>query len=1222
MKERRFNMSKTNWTVEQQRVIETRDCNLLVSAAAGSGKTAVLVERIISIVKGEYGKEPVDIDNLLVVTFTRAAAAEMRERVLKALEEAVAEDPHNEHLRKQTTYVHNAKIATIDSFCTDVVREYFGNIDLDPGFTIGDTGELKLMMSDAVANVLEACYESGDEDFYEFVDEYTDPKKDSNIEEAILKLYKFASSYPNPKKWLESLIDMYRVENADEWLDIVKDYVREQLEECLGNVNQAIELSDREPFTAYLEQLNEEKGWIEEMVAAEDYDEIGRRVKAATFKTIKILKGLSDEDKLWKDRIFLLRNGYKDIIKSLAAMYFSRNLGEIIHDVAVCYPVVKTLVGLTIKFMDEYKKLKQDKDILDFSDVQHYALEILVSEDEEGNYVPTQTARELSRDIHEIMIDEYQDSNYVQEIILNAVAGRGENVPNVFMVGDVKQSIYKFRLAKPELFLGKYDTYQTLTDNSGEHGDDGKIILSSNFRSRCQVLDFCNMIFKQIMTKELGGISYDEENMLYPKFPYADENMDSYKTEILFIDTHKEQSGNANREENANDSDDSEEESLDKIEMEATVIADRILELVNGQGGNEILQVYDKNIKGTRPAKYSDIAILLRSTKKYGEILTQVLMSKGIGVTTVHDEGYFDTFEIGAILDMLSVIDNPRQDIKLASVLRNIFRLSENMLADIRIGQKGSFYEAFHNYEGVYGNIIKDIKAKIDSYREMVSYTSIYDVICYVIEDTCFRQFVGAMAASEKRMANIEMLLEKARAYEDGPYNGLFNFVRYIEKLNKFQVEQGEANVVNEAENNVQIMTIHKSKGLEYPIVFVAGTGKDMNQQELKEQLIIHHKMGIGIDKIDTEKRVKYKTLLKETIKNKIKAENLAEELRVLYVALTRAREKLIITGVGDVTSKFSKKYAHLENAPFEMLNGRVISSAASYMDLIVMSVVRGIDSHLYDVCIIKPEEIIYNKMLKTAANDSYKEALIYWDKDKVYDPSIRKEIEDIFSYEYAYKEECGIKSKMSISDIKHMFMKLEFEEEGLTEKVSYEKKNTEDLISSKNGALRGNAYHRAFELFDYDRSIVSESDVEDMLKGILDKGLIDEEYVGLINPIKFCKFAVSDLGQRMKKAYSEGKLYREKPFVMGIPACDIDPEQYKSNELVVVQGIIDAWFIEDGEIVVVDYKTDGVNNIKDLDARYRSQLEYYGKALSEMTGLKVKQLVIYSTKFDQELVL
>ena len=361
---------------------------------------------------------------------------------------------------------------------------------------------------------------------------------------------------------------------------------------------------------------------------------------------------------------------------------------------------------------------------------------------------------------------------------------------------------------------------------------------------------------------------------------------------------------------------------------------------------------------------------------------------------------------------------------------------------------------------------------------------------------------------------------------------------------------------------------------------------------------------------------------MREIILEKIKLENLAEELRVLYVALTRAREKLIITGVGNVTNKFQKKYGYLETVETETLSSSAISSASSYMDLIIMSIIRGIDSQLYDVRMIKPEEIIYNKMLSTVANDSYKEALIYWDKDKVYDPSIRKEIEDIFSYEYAYKEECGIKSKMSISDIKHMFMKLEFEEEGLTEKVSYEKKNTEELISSANGALRGNAYHRAFELFDYDMDISGESDVEAMLTGMKEKGFIDEEAIGLINPNKFCKFAASSLGLRMKKAYTEGNLFREKPFVIGIPACKIDPEKYQSKELVVVQGIIDAWFIEDGEIVVVDYKTDSVANINDLDARYRSQLEYYGDSLERMTGLKVKQLVIYSTKFDQELVL
>ena len=1215
-KEGRINMSNTKWTTDQERVIKTRDCNLLVSAAAGSGKTAVLVERIISMVMGKYGNEPIDIDNLLVVTFTRAAAGEMRERVLKALEEASLADPFNEHLRKQTTYIHNAKITTIDSFCADVVREYFSDIDLDPGFKVGDTGELKLMQSDAIAKVLEEYYQSGDKDFFRFVDEYSSAKSDSDVEEAILTLYNFASSYPNPRKWLENLCYMYKEENAGEWLEIIVNSLKEQLNECYNSAKMALELSRGQKFDKYENLLLEEKAYFEQMLAQEDFDKIGKLVKAISFGRMPVMKNLSEADALVKTRISNLRDGYKKAIKKLGTKYFGRSYEDIISDVTGCYPIVKVLVDLTLKFMDEYKNFKMDKDILDFSDLEHYALEILVTEDEEGNYTPTETARAISKDLYEIMIDEYQDSNLVQEIILNAVSGRGCNAPNVFMVGDVKQSIYKFRLARPELFLGKYDTYETIKDDTRDaEREDGKIILSSNFRSRYQVLNFCNMIFKQIMTKELGGISYDKENMLYPEFPYDKGDEDSYKTEILFVDT------GADSEEEEFETETDGEESLDKIELEAALIADRIEELVNGNGFNGPLQVYDKSTKGMRDVKYSDIAILFRSTTGFGEVFTQVFMSKGIGVTTSLKDGYFDTFEIGAILDMLSVIDNPRQDIKLASVLRNVFRLSENMLSDIRIGREGSFYEAFYHYDGVYGNLIKDIKDKLNSYREMVSYKSIYDLICYIIEDTCFRQFISAMAVGEKRLANVEMLLEKARAYEDGPYNGLFNFVRYIEKLNKYKVEQGEANVANENDDTVKLMTIHKSKGLEYPVVFVAGMGKKMNMQDVTKKLVIHHELGIGINKIDVEKRLRYKTLLKEAIAHKITLENITEELRVLYVALTRAREKLIITGVGNVTKKL-EKYEYLESVDTENYSPSLISSATSYMDFIMMSIIRKIDSHLYDFKPIRPETIVYNKLLKTAANDSYKDALIYWDKDKIYNANLRKEIEDIFSYEYAYKEECSIKSKMSISDIKHMFMKLEYEEEGLTEKIAYEKKNTEDIISSANGALRGNAYHRAFELFDYDKTIIDDSDIEEMLKDISSKGLIGDEEVSLINPTKFSKFAFSTLGQRMKKAYQDGKLYREKPFVMGIPACVIEPDKYKSKELVVVQGIIDAWFIEDGEIVVVDYKTDSVKNIKDLDARYRSQLEYYGKALSDMTGLKVKQLVIYSTKFDAELVL
>ncbi len=1212
MQERRSSMSDTKWTREQERVIKTRDCNLLVSAAAGSGKTAVLVERIISMVKGSYGNEPVDIDNLLVVTFTRAAAGEMRERVLKALEEAALNDPLNEHLRKQTTYIHNAKITTIDSFCNDIVREYFSDIDLDPGFKIGDTGELKLMQSDAIGKVLEESYQVGDKDFFRFIDEYSSSKSDGDVEEAILTLYNFASSYPNPKKWLNNLCHMYKEENAREWLDIIVDNLKEQLSECQSSVNMAFDLSNLPAFDKYLKLFGEEKAYIEKMIETEEFDKLGRLVKGMEFARMPVLKGLSAEDELVKKRIANLRDGYKKTIKKLAAKFFGRSYEDIVRDVTGCYPLVRVLVDLTLKFMEEYKNIKADKDILDFSDLEHYALEILVKEDEEGNYIPTETAISISKDFYEIMIDEYQDSNLVQEIILNAVAGRGVNASNIFMVGDVKQSIYKFRLARPELFLGKYDTYKLIDrDDVDMQGKDGKIVLSSNFRSRAQVLDFCNMVFKQIMIKELGGIAYDEENMLYPKFPYEEADKDSYNTEILFVDT----GADTEDEDNGNDV------PLDKIELEAALIGDRILEIIGNKGNSKPLQVFDKETKAMRDVRLSDIAILLRSTAGYGEVLTQVLMTKGIGVTTSLKDGYFDTFEIGAILDMLSVIDNPRQDIKLASVLRNMFRMSENMLSDIRIGKEGAFHEAFFDYNGIYGNLVEEIKDKINSYREMVSYTSIYDLICHILEDTSFRQFISATKASDKRIANVEMLLEKAKAYEAGPYNGLFNFVRYIEKLNKYNVEQGEANVAGENDNTVKLMTIHKSKGLEYPVVFVAGMGKKMNMQDVSKKLVIHHTMGIGLNKIDVDRRVRYKTLLKEAIGNKIMLENLSEELRVLYVALTRAREKLIITGVGNVTSKL-EKYEHLEAINNMEFSASVISGATSYMDFILMSIIRGIDSKLYDFKTILPENIVYSKMVEVAATDSYKNALLHWDKDKVYNGDIRAQIEEIFSYEYAHKEECSIKSKMSISDIKHMFMKLEYEEEGLVDKVSYEKKNTEELISSANGALRGNAYHRALELFDYAREISDVADIEVMLKEILSKGLMDEESVSLINPTKLYRFASSELGERMKKAYSKGCLYREKPFVMGIPACQIEPDRYKSQELVVVQGIIDAWFIEDNSIVVVDYKTDSVNNIKDLDARYRSQLEYYGKALADMTGMHIKELVIYSTKFDSTLVL
>ncbi|MBQ6813997.1 MAG: helicase-exonuclease AddAB subunit AddA [Lachnospiraceae bacterium] len=1196
-------MAATKWTDDQKKVIDIRDKNVLVSAAAGSGKTAVLVERIISIVTGDGGNEPVDIDKLLVVTFTRAAAGEMRERVLKALESRAIKEPQNEHIRRQMTYIHNAKITTIDSFCADVVKEHFSEIDIDPVFRVGDTGELTLLRQDTLDGLLEQCYESGDEGFLRFIDTYSESKSDSNIEEIITRLYDFSMSYPNPEKWLKSLAKAYDGEGGNEWLLLVLGEVRNQLMEVENQMELALDFCSESLFDGYTAVIEGELSRFKDILKVDEFDHMGELLREFKFDRMPTLKNLSEDDELHKKQITTIRDGYKKTIKSLANKYFSRKYKDIMEDVAACHPVVETLVNLVLKFKEAYSEAKRDKDLVDFSDLEHFALEILTRSDEEGNVVPTDIANQMAEDFYEIMIDEYQDSNLVQEIILNAVAGRGSNIPNVFMVGDVKQSIYKFRLARPELFLEKYDTY--VPDNM--EGDSKKIVLSKNFRSRHQVLEFCNNIFSQIMQKDLGGIAYDESNMLYPGMDYPTENGSRYKAEVIFIDTGAEKQ------------DEGDDEPKTNVELEAALTATKIKELLYGKDGALPFQVFDKDTGKLRNIKFSDIAILFRSTTGYGEVYTEVLQNQGIPVFTPLKEGYFDTFEIGAILDMLSVIDNPRQDIKLAAVLRNVFRLTENQLADIRIGFEGSFYEAFYNYDGVYGEIIKDIRKKLSGYRRLVSIMTIYDLICHIIEDTCFRQFIMSGNAGDKRIANIEMLLEKAKAYEETAYSGLFNFVRYIEKLKKYNVSQGEANISGETDDSVKIMTIHKSKGLEYPVVFVAGMGKKLNMRDTSEKIVIHHELGIGINRIDTEKRLRYKTLIKEAIGGQIRLENIAEELRVLYVALTRAREKLIITGVGNVTSKHDK-YESLERHKTKAFNRVTIGNVTSYMDWIIMSLIRPYDKDICTYMRISPNDVMQAKIEEIVSGDNKKNALYGWDMEKVYDAGIREAILSRFNYTYEHLEECEIKSKMSISDIKHMYMKFTDDEERPEEKLDYGKH--EASIDSSAGALRGTAYHRVLELFDYDVAVETVEDIKNMMAKMISKGLIDEASVELVNPHKIMAFSDSKLGARMRNAHKEGRLYREKPFVMGIKAKDIYPDKYKSEELVVVQGIVDAWFVEDGKVVLVDYKTDSVDKLTDLKARYESQLLYYGQALSNITGMDVAERIIYSVKFEDTLTI
>ena len=1210
----------TKWTDDQRKVIDVRDKNVLVAAAAGSGKTAVLVEHIISLVTGENGQPPVDIDKLLVVTFTNAAASEMRERILKALEKKMKDNPFDDHIRKQLTYIHNAKIATIDSFCKDVVKEHFNEIDIDPAFKIADSGDLALMQSDVMAELLEKNYAEGTESFHRFIDVYSDSRSDKAIEEKLLTLYRFSQSYPNPEKWLWSLVEAYEIEpekaeGSCSWFQVAKDNIRMQLSQCIAQAETALELSYDSGLDKLPDFIKEEYDRLKRLGEQSEFDAMGAGIKGFTFGRFPTLKGLSEEDTLTKDVIKNLRTSYKKGMESLAKKYFLRPLNDILEDVRKCAPVVRELVRLVTEFGRAYKAAKLEKDMTDFSDIEHYALDILAREDENGHYVPTETAIEMSQDYYEIMIDEYQDSNLVQEIILNAISKRGNGTSNVFMVGDVKQSIYKFRLARPELFLKKYDTYPAGCSDStdvlqpvGNNKDCQKIVLSKNFRSRYQVLDFCNAIFRQIMVKDLGGIAYDEDNMLYPgmEFPVDGEE---YKAEIMFVDMDDD------GEEEDGLSDD---EAPAKVELEAAMTAAKIKELIYGNGKKEPLMIYDKEQKEMRPLRFGDIAILFRSTKAYADAYAEAFMAEGIPVYTSLSEGYFDTFEISAILDMLSVIDNPRQDIKLAAVLKNIFGITENMLADIKIDKACSFHQAFLEYDGVYANKINIIKNKLSAYRKASTYMSIYDIICMLLEDTHFKEFLMASKAGEKRMANVEMLLQKAKAYEDGAYSGLFNFVRYIELMKKYKVEQGEANVSGENEDSVKLMTIHKSKGLEYPVVFVAGMGKKMNMADVTKDMIIHHELGVGLNCVDTDRRVKYKTLIKETIAYKIKLENLAEELRVLYVALTRAREKLILTGVGRVTKKLDDYESLAKRGRIE-LDAMTVAGAVSYMDWIMMATANEYAGKHVLFNRVRPGDIVYSKVETAKIQESSKEALAKWDCHKVYDGNIRKYLEDTLTYIYEHDEECRIRSKMSISDIKHMFMRMTADDDFPSEEINFGEPGEK---GPSKGALRGTAYHRVFELFDYDNVPDDKSNVSAMMDSMVEKGLLDEESKELVDASKILVFAKSDLGRRMACAHKNRLLYREKPFVMGIPACAIDKDKYKSEELVVVQGIVDAWFEEDEGIVIVDYKTDNVARIEDLKARYESQLVYYGEALEKVTGKPVKELVIYSVKFGESLSL
>ena len=1247
-----------SWTTEQQQVIDLRNRNILVSAAAGSGKTAVLVERIVKIITDK--NHPVDIDHLLIVTFTNAAAAEMRERIGNAIEKALDEQPGNEHLLRQLTLIHNAQITTIDSFCLYVVRNHFHEIDLEPNFRIGDEGELKLLREDVLGRVLEQNYEEPSEAFSDFVEGYASGRTDAALNEMILQLYEFSRSYPWPEKWLDSFVGIYRIENREEldraeWLAPLTQNIRFVLKDCEQLLKQALAITQQDDGPdMYEKAVQSDLEKYEGLSRLTSFCELSGALSDIKYDRLASSRGFEgDPDKL--ELVKSLREQAKDVVKKLCRQYFFCSPEMMIEQLERTEPMLEEVVRLTKQFADEFADAKRRKNLVDFHDVEHFALQILVDEETEK---AKKTAEEFRDTFEEIMIDEYQDSNEVQETLLRSISReeRGEN--NIFMVGDVKQSIYRFRLARPELFMKKYDSY------SLEESTTQRIDLHKNFRSREEVLTCTNDIFYKIMARSLGNVEYDAEAALYPGASYPVSA--DFIPEILLADSNDELLEDT--------------ELTDKKTLEAKIVAEEIKHLMKTQ------PVTDKEAGTLRAARYSDIVILLRSLSGWADSLVEVLNENGIPAHTVSSTGYFSTVEVQTVLSMLRLLDNPRQDIPMAAVLRSpMAGLTDEELAVLRL-EDGSvpFHEAVLELaEGLYeedgqkeisdseadseadqkqgrnadGKKEDDIETtahrkllkfykKYRQLRQLVPDTPIHELIEIILRETGYGHYVAAMPAGNRRTANLNMLLEKAAAYEKTSYKGLFHFVRYIDELQKYDVDFGEADMVGENEDVVRIMSIHKSKGLEFPIVIVSGMGKNFNKQDTRSKMVLHPELGIGLDYMDGKKRIKSPTIAKKAIAKQIDLENLGEELRVLYVALTRAKEKLILTGtLKDAPEKleFFRQQANLSKAADRPLSYLTREGASGYLDWIL------------------PAELVLDEVEnQLEQNEDLTERI---GEIKAADPQLVGQLKQRFSQRYPYQVDVLRKNKYSVSELKHRAMREKFEaeqeetipaflEEPVTPTIPLfiQREESVEQETANRGALRGTAVHRVMECYDF----ASEKSVHEQMEAMEKEEKIIADMRALVKEQIVADFVSSETGKRMALAQRGGALYREKPFVMGFTeeelenygfgadsntdSCEniyekTDSDQEKEEQkrirheedLTLIQGIIDVFWIEKDGIVLLDYKTDRVQQAKELIDRYETQLKLYADVLERVFGarkLKVKEILIYSFSLEKLITL
>ena len=1231
------------WTDDQWKAIMAAGQDILVAAAAGSGKTAVLVQRMINKVISK--ENPVNVDELLVVTFTNASAAEMRNRIGEALEKAINEDPTSTHLRKQLSLLNKASISTIHSFCLEVIRKYYYLIDIDPGFRIADSTEAQLLRDEVLDELFEEEYgKPNNEDFFRVVDSFTNDRSDVALMDIIRDLYDFARSNPSPESYLQDIINMYEVESVTKieelpFIEVLLVDVGLVLEGIKGILQNGLDLTKQPGGPApRAENFVDDLQIIDTLIAAskESWNALYEAIQSWSFSRAKTCKG-DEYDKSLVERAQKLRDDAKKKLKALQDELFNRKPESFLRDMQDMKPLIATLVRLVQAFSDKFSEVKVEKGLVDFADLEHYCLEILQdpSAKRDGQIAPSEAALHYRDTFKEVLVDEYQDVNAVQEAIIRLVSKEEESTGNKFMVGDVKQSIYRFRLAEPNLFLGKYNRFKDDGESTGL-----KIDLARNFRSRKEVLSGTNYLFKQIMGVSVGEIEYNEAAELVKGASYPEDHQ--FPVELMVVDLEKE--GADEPQPDSEDDSTFDVVELEQSQLEARVMAAKVKAMIANQNA-----VYNPKTNSERPVMYRDIVILLRSMTWAPQIMEE-FKQQGIPIYANLSTGYFQATEITIMMSLLKVIDNPYQDIPLASVLRSpIVGLQEDELALIRIHQKnGSFYDALSTFcrqkptgadESVY-NKVKPFYFMLKDWRSMARQDSLASLIWQLYRDTHFYDYVGGLPGGKQRQANLRALYDRARQYEETSFRGLFRFLRFIERMQERGDDLGAARALGEQEDVVRIMTIHSSKGLEFPVVFVGGLGRSFNMMDLRKPYLLDKELGFATKYVNVDKRITYSSLPQLAFKRKKKMEMLAEEMRVLYVALTRAKEKLyLLASVKSLQKNLEKWEKTLDHRDW-LLNDYDRASAGSYLDWVGPSLIRHRDCHIllgedvrpsshvpddlighpscWKIEVLKPKDINIEEE-REEMDETWLEKIAEGKSISIQSP-FKEEIGERLSWKYSFKSASTHRSKQSVSEIKRQ-REITDEASG-TELLKRFKKplmNRPRFMQEKalSPAEIGTAMHMVMQHIELEKAINHES-IDHLLQEMVRKELLTEEQKSTINPEFLISFVQSQLGQRMKKAK---KLDREVPFSFFLQASEAYADWKGEDEPVFVQGIIDCLFEDEGGLVLVDYKTDGITGrFKGgfeearpiLEKRYRVQIELYTKAIEQIYKRKVAERYLF----------